>query len=189
MIVANVLEVPLRAWDCQTVYTCDDLEPSRNGSDSAKTVWSSPNADYIPGFERSPRSVCRALADGRYGIYDFTIHPQETTPWSWHNSVLYRPHKSNSSSQAIYWSTPARQQFTPIPGTLFTVPILGTIAPSEFNKLHHAREILEKNFHRFCGTHHRHEYIGFLKNLWTSSKDVLERLQHCPMSFRNVVMN
>jgi hypothetical protein len=180
----------LMPWDAMVIHTFGIRIDDRFGKLSPDTpfiVISSPNVDFIPYFDDSPNGTCRILRDGRYGRYDFTLHPQEFYwPYS-HNCVC--PRKISDKTHPFFpcWTTPDYSEFKILEGSAFSYPQLGKFSERKLAELCALADYLSPKVLDFRRCHGKLRFPLF-NGFWCAIKDLLARIQRCNHTFKDLVL-
>jgi hypothetical protein len=170
-----------------TLHIRIDDRSGKLDSNTPLIVISSPNVDFIPYLDISSNGVCRAQQNGRYGHYDFTLHPQ-VFYWPFcHNSVCPRKIEDRDHPLSTCWTTPTCDDFKTLEGSTFSYPRLGKLHEGRLAELCALVNYLSPKVVDFRGRHGRLQF-PLLSGFWCAIGDLLVRLQHCSHTFRDLVL-
>ncbi|KII82935.1 hypothetical protein PLICRDRAFT_120055, partial [Plicaturopsis crispa FD-325 SS-3] len=144
-------------------------------------VITSPNVDFVPWFELG---ICRvqAMADGRFGLADFTNTPQRFSDQFPHSALIPEPPRRMTSSQSVFWRTPGREDFMELPGTAFLD--VGNLSAAFLREVIPLFRELRDDVEEWEKTHPRDWQLA---SILTNVTQAFGRLQYATYYFQDLV--
>jgi hypothetical protein len=152
-------------------------------------IITTPNSDWIPQVFRQPHEV-RARKDGRYGMDDFTLHPQRHTNQFFWSCVIRKRSAYSSAIDTLnrYWWTPERRHFISAQGSAFGD--IGKLDPGIVRRFEDDVVQLSKRVERYRTNRDQTLPSCMQLNLLeTNMRHSLWRLKLCPGTFQDLVLS